>query len=160
GQALSRVARRLGRVRLGGLVHMPPPPDDHGVPALHMGALQVGVGVAARHDPEPVPVGVRPPVLAHLAADPPDQLSPVARPLTHPGLPHRARPTRTRTRAGPRHTGHPRPAGHGPAGPSQYPAPAPPAPPGPTPAAAPPPESASACAAAPCPGRTGARAAQ
>src|SRR5262249_14593744 len=143
--------------RLG---HMPTPPDDHGVPALHISALQVGVGVAARHDPQPVPVGIRPPVLAHLAADPPDQLSPVARPPTHPGPPHRAPPTRTRTRAGPRHTGHRRPAGHGLGGPSRYAASAPPGPPGPAPAAGPPPGSASACGAAPCPARTGARAAQ
>src|SRR5207244_2359034 len=64
-------------------------------------------------NPDAVVVGVRPPTLAHLAADASGQLRPIAWPLIHTSALHLARSTRTRTRVGRRHTGRPRPATSG-----------------------------------------------
>src|SRR5262249_45247891 len=120
-------------------------PDDQGVSALHIGALQIGVGVAARVDSHTVAVGLWPPALAHFAADSLDQLGPVAWPLTHLGQPRLARPTRRRTRADRPRTGHRRPARCGRLGPSRCAASAPPGHPGPAPATGPRPGLASGC---------------
>ena len=55
-EKLQPVPRRLGRLKLGWLRHVPSSPDHEGVPPLHVGPLEVGVTVLGRLDADAEPV--------------------------------------------------------------------------------------------------------
>jgi hypothetical protein len=67
-QNLQPVPRRLGRLKLGWLRHMPSSPDHECVPSLHVGSLEVGVTVSSRLDTDAEPVVIGPALRAHRTA--------------------------------------------------------------------------------------------
>ncbi len=67
------------------LVHMPPPPDHHGVPPLNISPLQGRINIRTPINSDPILIRIPPLGIAHPTPDPPRQIIPISGPhTTHP----------------------------------------------------------------------------